>query len=135
MSDIFKEMFDAALVVDSYAHAKVVSFVTYHNKEHILAEGRNQHKSHPFQKLYGKNDQCIYLHAEVEAIKNALKTMHVDSLSDCDLYVMRLKQASRTGPTITGLSKPCIGCMRAIATFGIHNVYYTEDNKKEFTCL
>jgi hypothetical protein len=25
--------------------------------------------------------------------------------------------------------------MRAIATFGIHNVYYTEDNKKEFTCL
>lgn len=135
MNDFFNMMFVTAAQVEGFAHARIISFITERNKKNILAMGKNQYKTHPFQKRFGKNNDCIYLHAETDAIKNALKTMKVDNLEDCDLYVMRLKQASKTGPTITGLSKPCIGCMRAIVTFGIHKVYYTEDNASDFVCL
>ena len=132
---MFDEMFEAAKFVDSFAHAKVVAFVTPHNKKSIISVGKNQKKTHPFQKRFSKNDDCIFLHAETDAIKNALKTLHTHSLDECDLYVLRLKQASRQGPTITGNCLPCPGCMRAIAEFDIRNVYYTADHSSEFSCL
>ena len=41
-------------------------------KNNIVSIGVNSRKSHPFQKKYGKNDDSIFLHAETDAIKNAL---------------------------------------------------------------
>jgi tRNA(Arg) A34 adenosine deaminase TadA len=135
MIDIFNKMFNMAQSLETCAHARILAVITHHNKSHFLEEGRNQYKTHPFQKRFSTNEDCIYLHAEIDCIKNALRWMSVYDLQDCDLYVMRLKQETKAGPTITGLSRPCKGCMRAIATFGIKNVYYTEDKKSEFTCL
>ena len=132
---MFGDMFNAAADTETVAHAKVVCYITEHNKGHIISTGKNQKKTHPFQKRFSKNEDCIFLHAENDAIKNALKSLHTFTLEGHDLYVLRVKQAGRKGPTITGNCRPCPGCMRAIAAFDIHNVYYTEDHSSDFSCL
>ncbi len=93
--------------------------ITLRNK--IVSFGTNRKKSHPFQKKFGKNEHCIYLHAEVNAIKNALKHCSVDDLKKSTLTVLRAKDSKRL------LAKPCDGCMKAIIEFGIKTVYYTTE--------
>ena len=87
------------------------------------------YKSHPFQAKYAKNEMAIFLHAEVHAIKNALREVKVDELSKCDIYITRVKR-KQAGDSqfIWGLSKPCPGCARAIAEFGIRRTIYTCDD-------
>src|ERR1700744_185704 len=127
-TETFDEMFFDALDVEGHGHARVFAKIT---DGRTASCGYNKKKTHPFQKRFGKNEDCIYLHAEIDAIKNWLRFCgDTEDLSDCDLFVMRIKRDGRRGPWVTGLSKPCEGCMRAIATFGIETVYYTEDNAK-----
>lgn len=106
--------------------ARLASCVVYKNE--IVSIGVNQLKSHPFQARFAKNEDSIFLHAETHAIKNALKIITVEQLSKSHLYVCRVKYCD-TGKKkfIWGLSKPCAGCMRAIATFDIKKVVYTCD--------
>ena len=103
---------------------KVASGVVY--RKHLIATGINSYKSHPMMLEYGKNSESIFLHAEVDAIKNALRVVTQDQLTKCDLYVVRVKKDER-GHYVHGLTKPCEGCSRAIATFNLRNVYYTRD--------
>lgn len=134
---MFYSMSHGIMDVDKVANARIMAAVVHKDKE-IISLGWNKKKSHPFQARFSKNEDCIYLHAEVDAIKNALKRDRLsgsEDLSDCSLFVFRMKKESKKGPYITGLAKPCEGCMRAIVTFGIKNVYFSEDNKKEFSCL
>lgn len=94
----------------------------------IVSIGYNRNKSHPFQAKYAKNPEAIYLHAEVHAIKNALREISVEDLKNAELYISRVKK-SKAGDNhfIWGLSKPCVGCARAIAEFGIKRTIYTCD--------
>jgi tRNA(Arg) A34 adenosine deaminase TadA len=131
---IFKSLFDLTTQVIPVAGAKISAFITDKNNN-IISAGFNSKKTHPFQAKFGKNEFSIQLHAEIDAIKNALRTVNVDDLRKYNLYICRVKQARRGMPFITGLSKPCQGCMRAIATFDIKNVFYTEDNAEDFVCL
>jgi cytidine deaminase len=78
-------------------------------------------KTDPFQAKYSAKNECIYLHAEIHAIKNALKNIDVQELRKAKLVVLRKKGVAY------GLAKPCEGCMRAIAEFGIKSVTYTTD--------
>ena len=100
--------------------------IVYRNK--IVSIGFNHNKSHPFQAKYAKNEMAIFLHAEVHAIKNALREIDVDELSKCDIYITRVKR-KKAGDKhfIWGLSKPCPGCERAIAEFGLKRTIYTCD--------
>ena len=82
----------------------------------LIAVGVNQRKTHTLQLKYGKNKWTLYLHAEVDAIKNFLQTHRVASLRTARMYVYRSGFRS---------SKPCLGCQRAIANFGIRKVYWT----------
>jgi len=92
--------------------------------------GFNSLKSHPFQARYGKNRDAIFLHSEVDAIKNSLKSISLRELSRSTLYVVRIKQISGTDTgLVQGMSCPCEGCARAIAEFDIKRVVYTLDNK------
>ena len=78
--------------------------------------GFNSMKSHPFQAKYGKNTEAIFLHSEVDAIKNSLKTIGLRELARSTLYVVRVKQVSSTDTrTVQGMSCPCEGCARARA--------------------
>jgi len=93
------------------------------NRNTILGIGCNRMKSHPFQAKYSKNGESIYLHAEIHAIKNALRDYSVDELKGSTLIVLRRKIRKQHG-----LAKPCEGCMRALAEFGITStIYSTED--------
>lgn len=82
----------------------------------IIAIGVNQLKSHPLQARFGKNADSIYLHAEIDAIRNALKVVPMHELHNVTMYVARADGK---------LSKPCKGCQRAIVHFGITNIHWT----------
>lgn len=106
---------------------KFAAAVVYRNR--IISIGMNSMKSHPLQAKYSKNEHAIFLHAEVAAIKNALREMDVDDLSKCDLYITRVKKEKPfSNKFVWGLSKPCAGCARAIAEFGLKRTIYTRDD-------
>ena len=116
-----------AIANDDYKGAAKMSGALVRRNE-ILSFGLNTKKTHPLMFKYRKNEESIYLHAEIDAIKNALKLMSVNDIRGTDLYVCRVKKSKpRSGVWIWGLAKPCIGCTRALIHFGIRNVYYTTD--------
>jgi len=133
VKDIFNTLFKLGLSSEKAANFRVASALTY--KKNIISLGTNSMKTDPFQKRFGSCDLAICLHAEVAAIKNALKILPIEELKKCSLYILRVKQTKRNGDYVTGLSKPCAGCQRAIATFGIKHVFYTEDCQNDFVCL
>jgi tRNA(Arg) A34 adenosine deaminase TadA len=95
-------------------------------KNKIVGLGFNQMKTHPFQAKFSKNKDSVYIHAEIHAIKNALRSIDVDDLRYADLYVTRVMN----GNSKRGMSKPCEGCVGAIVEFGIKRVYYTDSEGK-----
>lgn len=123
---IVDELFDEAIRTPKVAAGKIVAAVV--RRFEIVAKGNNSYKTHPFQKKYGKNSDAICLHAETNAVIKALKTIDVDELAKCDIYIARAKRESIGGKYIMGLAKPCDGCQRMITSFGIKNVYFTTDN-------
>lgn len=112
---------------NSKHRARIASCIVFKNS--IISFGINQMKSHPFQARFSRNIESIYLHSETDAINNALKLITIDELSKSSLYICRVKyDGVKNKNIIWGMSKPCTGCMRAIATFNIKKVYYTCDN-------
>lgn len=112
--------------------ARLSAAIVYKGK--VISTGVNSLKSHPFQKKWSRNSESIFLHAETSAIHQALRCISDDTiLQDCDLYVLRMK---KDGPDFTfryGLARPCSGCQRCIAEFGIKNVFYTcNDGKVDY---
>lgn len=103
-------------------------------KRHLVATGVNSYKTHPMMWEFGKNKDSLFLHAEVDAIKNALRLISVDQLSKSDLYIVRVKRVDGEREWISGLAKPCRGCQRAIETFNLKNVHYTTDENTVETC-
>lgn len=99
-------------------------------RKHLVATGMNSYKTHPLMNEWGKNEDSIHLHAEIDAIKNALRLIDQNQLSKCDLYIVRVKRkSSKDRAFVHGLAKPCPGCRRAIANFNLRNVFYTEDTE------
>ncbi len=131
--DIFSALFTLAKDVNVSANAKIATGIFMRNKP--ISFGFNCMKTHPLQKKYGKNSECIYLHSEIAAIKNALKEIDVDDLRKCNIYICRAKKNMPKGYFIPGLAKPCTGCQRALRTFELKNVYYSQDEKEGFVCL
>lgn len=98
-------------------------------KREIISIGLCQMKSHTFQKIYRKNDCAIYLHSEVDAIKNAIKSrVDLDTISRSTLYIARQKMTSSNGNWTQGLAKPCLGCEKCIKDYALKQVIYTLDN-------
>jgi deoxycytidylate deaminase len=89
-------------------------------KGDLIGVGRNSMKSHPFQARFGRNENSIYLHAETAALLDAINngedpngaTMHV---------IRRLRDGT------FGLARPCQGCMRALAAYGVDRVVYSNE--------
>ena len=116
----------------SGSHPKVwiASALVYRNK--IISYGTNQMKTHPYQYRYGKNDQCVYWHAETLAIYNADKKAYFDKFEKSFLYVARVKyNGSEKNNFVSGLAKPCSGCMRCIKEYGIKGIIYTLDYEED----
>lgn len=105
----------AAIAHPGCANAKVVAAIV---RKRILAFGFNNYKTHPLQKQYARNPASLCLHAEIDAIA---RLGH--QAKGADLYVARVLKNGTPA-----MAKPCQGCVRAIAAFGIRNVYYTTHN-------
>ena len=115
----FFTLLDETAKFSNHPQHRISSAIVVKNK--LVGLGFNQMKTDPFQKKYSKNDDCIYIHAEIHAIKNALRSVDVSALRYADLYVTRIMLGSGT----RGMAKPCDGCMGAIVEFGIRRVFYT----------
>lgn len=105
--------------------AKTAAIITRRNN--IISVGTNKKKSHPLQKRYSRNIYKIYLHAETLAIINAIRDGN--SLEGTTLWVVRSRNKSRSGIGIEremAISLPCIGCQRALISFGIKRVFYID---------
>jgi deoxycytidylate deaminase len=114
--------------VEPVAQARIAAALIHKNE--ILSIGQNKNKSHPFQKKYASNEDAIFLHAETDAIYNALRKYDTETVAKAKLYVCRMKWVNdRKHYFIQGLAKPCKGCQRAIANFNIKHVCYTMDNE------
>ena len=108
-------------------NARLAACVVYKND--IVSFGINEMKSHPFQAKWGTNKEAIFLHAEVSAIKNALKQITLKEFEKSTLYVCRVRYEDWTKQRLVfGLSKPCDGCIRCISTFNLRSVYYSLDD-------
>lgn len=106
---------------------RLAACVTYKGK--IVSFGLNRLKSHPFQLLYGKNKDSLFLHAEIDAIYRATKKLTTQELAKSTLFVARVKRASsiHKGTFVNGLARPCVGCARCVATFDLKRVVYTTE--------
>jgi deoxycytidylate deaminase len=104
--------------------------IVYRNR--IVAVGTNHFKTHPFQIKYRRRPDAIYLHAEVAAIKRAIWHLSEKELKRSMLISVRIKYDNRLNPRL-GMSKPCEGCQKAIAEFGIRHVYYTTETQEIVT--
>lgn len=118
---IYKILVRIAEDVAPVSNARIAAAIVY--KGNVIAIGVNSNKSDPLQAKYSKNEHAIYLHAEISAIKKALKVMSPSELSKCELHIVRRKMTN--GIFSDGLAKPCVGCQRAIDTYNIQRVYYT----------
>jgi tRNA(Arg) A34 adenosine deaminase TadA len=104
--------------IECVGNQTLAACVVKRNK--IISFGHNKKKTHPLQNKFNKHPQAIYLHAEIDAIKNALKRLSVEDLIGSTLYIVRTKKDGSEG-----LAKPCYGCMQAIESFGIAKIVYT----------
>lgn len=122
----------SAYAIEPVASARIAACIVLKNK--IISFGYCQKKTHPLQKKYGKNNECVYLHAEIDAIRNALNFYDISDLKKATLYVCRVKSDSKNHKKmVLGLAKPCCGCQRAIANFELKNVIYsTEEGYEEW---
>lgn len=121
---IFTTLSRIAEQVAPIKSARIVAAVVLRKK--ILAFGANQLRTHPFQAQFGKNPDAVYWHAETNAIYHALQSNHLAQLRYADLYVYRAKYAdSRKLGFVAGNAKPCSGCLKCIADFGLKRVFYS----------
>lgn len=124
--DIMKTLSKIAETVEPVSAARLAAAVVFKNE--ILSIGINKKKTHPFQKKYSTNDSAIFLHAETDAIYNALRKYGTNVVARSNLYICRMKwNNDKKGIFIQGLAKPCGGCQKAIATFNIKHVCYSLD--------
>lgn len=117
---ILNRLQDISLATPKVSNFRLAAAIIYKNR--LVSYGVNSYKSSPFQKKYGKNEHAIFLHAEIAAINNALRHINVSQLSKSKMIICRINKEG------LAMSKPCVGCQRALAEFGIRTVFYTTPN-------
>ena len=95
----------------------------------IIAQGRNQDKTHPLQQRYNiyrynVNGDHYYpskMHAEMELIS---KIRYLDiNFSEVEIYVYRETKDGRKA-----MARPCAACTKALRDLGIKKVFYTTND-------
>jgi len=124
-------LFEMAKEVEPTGKAKMAAALYIKNE--LVGVGWNQQRSNPLAVKYQKHAEAITLHAEIHAIKQALRLYSVDELARAKttLYICRAKRKSPAGEYLWGLSKPCVGCLRGILDFGIKRIVYSMDETVE----
>lgn len=128
---ILRHLFNIAQEVPPVASARIAAAVVY--KGEIVSVGINKKKSHPLAAKYCKTPDACFLHAEVSAIKNALKQEGASILKKSTLYICRAKHASNDPDDwCWGLARPCKGCLKAILDFDLRGVVFSAEGSEAF---
>lgn len=106
---------ESTKAIRSSRHAAAIVY-----KGIVLSYGVNSLKTHPIMKLYGRNKDAIYLHAEIDAIVKVINRYGTDILSKSTLHVIRIGRCGQLAS-----SKPCKGCQKAIEAFKIKQVIHS----------
>ncbi len=123
-------LFEHAKEVKPVAAARMAAMIVIKGSNGFI--GVNSLKTDPLQARFAKNEEAVHLHAEVAAIKLALRSLGVDDLSKATLYVARAKYSDgKRTKFLWGSAKPCAGCRRAIEEFNIGRVVYTHSSTDE----
>jgi deoxycytidylate deaminase len=123
-----------AIDVKAVKSSRIAAAIAIRND--IISLGHNQKRTHPFQAKYCKHPEAIYLHAETDAISNALNHISKRDLAKATLYIRRVKLRDKDDTEfVDGMSKPCPGCMRAIIAFGIRKVVYSTEEDGRYGVL
>jgi tRNA(Arg) A34 adenosine deaminase TadA len=101
-------------------------------KNELVAIGWNSDRSDPLQAQFSKHPESIYLHAEIDAIKAAMRRYSPEEIRDLKttLYISRIKLGTGSSDDRTpmwGMSCPCPGCQAAIHHFHIKRTVFTLD--------
>lgn len=120
---IIEELFVLARDHEKFGRARVAAAVVHRGK--IISYGFNQPRTHSLQQVFQKNPEAIYLHAEIDAIKNAIRVSDYDTLKKSTVYVARSKNVD--GDDVYGNAKPCKGCEACLKFFNVKRVIYTTD--------
>lgn len=97
---------------------RMAAVITRRSK--VISIGLNKHKTHPMAKRFQKHSKAECLHAEIDAIRNAIK--NGETLQNCSIYVARVLKNNQLA-----LAMPCEGCKDAIDTYGISNTFWTKN--------
>lgn len=125
-----KMVFDIAKDVEPVRGSRMAAMLV--KGKTPVAWGFNHKKSNPFQARFAKKPEAVYFHAEVHTIKNALRTINVDDLKQCTLYIARAKKGDGQSSSRRwqyGMAKPCSGCANCINEFELKSVVYTTDEE------
>ncbi len=116
-----------AIDVEPVKSSRMAAAIVY--KNNIISIGHNSRRTHPFQAKYGKNPLAICMHAEINAIKNALNHLEVTDFKKTTIMIYRVKKQNglRKAAWVDGMAKPCEGCARAIMEFGIKKIVYSTE--------
>jgi deoxycytidylate deaminase len=120
---IIDQLFMMARDQEPVARARIAAALVYNGK--IVSYGYNQSRTSWMQRRFKKNEHAFFVHAEVDAIKNALKVTSADIVSRSTLYVARARTIDKK--EVFGMAKPCIGCAECIKWFNVKRVMYTTD--------
>lgn len=123
---IIDQLFTLARDREPVGNARIAAAIFYKGK--IISYGFNQTRTSWMQRRFKRNPQSFFLHAEVDAVRNALKIVDESILTKSTLYIARAKYLHRGGPFGYGLAKPCKGCQDCIDWFNIKQVIYSCDN-------
>lgn len=130
-------MNDKHLKFLSILENKVVNFHKMYNvrmgalivhRNSIISFGQNDCKTDPFQAKFADHEWRVHIHAEVNAIKKALKHLSTRDIQNATLYVVRLKHNPIDKGFMRGMAKPCKSCQMCLAAFGISKVIYTTED-------
>lgn len=95
-------------------------------RRHLIATGVNSYKTHPMMLNGDYREHQIYLHAEADAIRRALRLLTQEQLTKASLYVVRVKK-STSGAYVEAMAKPCAGCMGLINQYNLAEVRWTDE--------
>src|SRR5690606_27379722 len=76
---IINELFTLARDKERVSNARIVAALVYKGK--IVSYGFNQMRTSWVQRRFKKNPHSHFLHAEVDAVKNAMKVVDADTIA------------------------------------------------------
>ena len=123
-TDAIDLLYDAAILTPYKYRVKIVSGIIFDKK--LICISTNEYKSHPFQKKFSKNDDSIFLHAEIAAGITAIRRIGVENMKSVSLIILRLKK-NHSKEFELAMACPCEGCKKFINHLKIPKVIYSND--------